>query len=207
MLELVIVIVVLGILAALAIPRMERDLRQEAADNILSAIRYTQHLALTDDKHKFNNAQWQRSFWQIQFESCAGGDLFYTIGSDDENYGGDIDEKEAILDPANGKKVFWRNTDSCTNGGDSDTSPNIFLTKKYGITSVSGSGGCNGVQYIGFDHLGRPHIGFSASDSPNYASYMNSVCTLEFTLAEGDPIQISIQPETGYAQIVGQSES
>jgi len=42
MIELVLVIVVLGILAALAMPRLERDLRQEAKDNLLSAIRYTQ---------------------------------------------------------------------------------------------------------------------------------------------------------------------
>ena len=50
MIELVFVIVVIGILAALALPRIERDLRQEAADNILAAIRYTQHLALNDNK-------------------------------------------------------------------------------------------------------------------------------------------------------------
>ncbi len=203
MIELVFAIVVIGILAALAIPRMERDLRQEAADNILSAVRYTQHLALLDDKHKFDDAKWQRAFWQIQFEGCAGGGLFYTIGSD-ENYGGDIDESEAILDPANSKRVFWRNTDSCTHGGDSDTSPNIFLTKKYGIASVSGSGGCNGVQYLGFDHLGRPHVGFSSSGKPDNASYMGSACTFAFTLEEGDDIILNIEPETGYAYIVGQ---
>ena len=46
MIELVFVIVVIGILAALALPRIDRDLRQEAKDNLLSAIRYTQHLAL-----------------------------------------------------------------------------------------------------------------------------------------------------------------
>jgi len=50
MIELILVIVVLGILAALAMPRVDRDSRQEAADNILSAIRYTQHLALMDNK-------------------------------------------------------------------------------------------------------------------------------------------------------------
>ena len=60
MLELVFVIVVLGILAALALPRMDRDLRQEAKDNILSAIRYTQHLALMDNKTNPLDANWQR---------------------------------------------------------------------------------------------------------------------------------------------------
>lgn len=54
MLELVLVIVVIGILAALAIPRLERDLKQEAADTVLSNIRYTQHLALIDNINSIN---------------------------------------------------------------------------------------------------------------------------------------------------------
>ena len=67
MLELVFVIVVLGILAALALPRIDRDLRQEAGDNILSAIRYTQHLALNDDKINPSINDWQKSLWQVRF--------------------------------------------------------------------------------------------------------------------------------------------
>ncbi len=209
MLELVLVIVVLGILAGLAMPRMERDLRQEAADNILSAIRYTQHMALIDNKHKFNRADWQRAFWQIQFENCSGGGIFYTIGTDDQNYQGDIDEDESILDPANGKRIFWRNTVSCANGGDSETSPNIFLSKKYGLTNISGTGGCDGVQYIGFDRLGRPQIGFSGSDKPDYNSYMSSDCNFAFSSSSGafDPFNIIIKKETGYAYIDGQEDS
>ena len=50
MLELVFVIVVSGILAATFIPRFDRDNLQEAADQVISHIRYTQHLAMVDDK-------------------------------------------------------------------------------------------------------------------------------------------------------------
>ena len=51
MLELVFVIVVVGILAAILIPRTERSPVQECAVDLLSQIRYTQHLAIIDDKY------------------------------------------------------------------------------------------------------------------------------------------------------------
>ena len=76
MLELVIVITVLGILAALAIPRMQRDLRQEAADNLVSAIRYTQHLAMMDDKTDPGNSMWQRRYWHIRFSTMTVTNAF-----------------------------------------------------------------------------------------------------------------------------------
>ncbi|MBN2895607.1 MAG: type II secretion system protein [Campylobacterales bacterium] len=51
MIELVFVIVVIGILSAVLIPRMERDSLREAALQVASHIRYTQHLAIVDDKY------------------------------------------------------------------------------------------------------------------------------------------------------------
>ena len=207
MLELVFVIVVLGILAALALPRLERDLRQEAADTILSNIRYAQHLALIDDKQKFNDASWQREFWQFKVESCGGGSgLFFSIGSDMDQQG-DLDRDEVALDPANGKPMFWTNTDDCSNGNEADptVSKNIFLTKRFGVDTITPSGGCT-TQHIGFDHLGRPHAGFSGSTQPNYASYLSTACIYTFTLKTGESFQIRIEPETGYASIVGQEK-
>lgn len=209
MIELVMVIVVLGILAAIALPRFERDIKQEAADSVLSDIRYTQHLALMSSKHNFLNPNWQRAFWKISFESCAGGSGYFTSIGTDMNYGGDIDldEGEAAIDPANGKVMYWTNTTSCANGGDSNTSDRIFLTKKFGIKAIAGAGGCNGIQHIGFDHLGRPHVSFSGSTAPTYGSYMNTACIFTFTMSDDDTFSIRINPETGYAFIVGQEDS
>ncbi len=207
LLELVFVIVILGIIASLAIPRLDRDLKQEAADTILSHIRYTQHLALSDNKHKFNKRKWQRAFWEITFESCSGGDLFIGVGTD-MDYAGDTDRNEAATDPANGKPMFWLNTSSC--GYDDDTtaaSDTIFITKKFGISSVSAKGGCAGLKHIGFDYLGRPHVSFSGSKEPDNSSYMSSECAFTFTMSDGDTFDISIQSETGYASIVGQADS
>ena len=208
MIELVFVIVVLGILAVYAMPRLDRDRVQEASDAVLSNIRYTQHLALLDNKQKFDDNQWQREFWRIQFESCAASSgFFFSIGSD-LDHDGSLDQSETALDPAESKPLFWTNTSSCSSGGDGSVSENVFLSKKFGVSSVAGTGGCNGIQYIAFDHLGRPHTaGFTTSSVPNNTSYMNSQCTFTFTMENGDTFGITIQPETGYAQIVGQDRS
>ena len=207
MLELVFVIVILGILASLAMPRLDRDMKQEAADNILSNIRYTQHLALTDFKHSFNETEWHKRFWKFNVESCGSSSgLYFGIGSDMDDEG-DTDKIEAATDPANGKLMFWTNTASCENGGDHTVSENIFITKKYGVSAVAGTGGCVGIQHIGFDHVGRPHVSFAGSLRPNYASYMSSDCTFTFTMKDHSTFAISIEKETGHAFIVGQDAS
>ncbi len=206
MIELVFVIVVMGILAAIAIPRLDKDHLQEAADSILSDIRYTQHLALMDNMQEFNDEAWQRKYWRIIFSS-NGADQYYIIGSDSDKTGSNnalFTESEAATDPFNGKPMFN------TVGTSSDR---MFITTKYGITTVAATGGCtggaNGVGgiHIGFDYMGRPHYGFSKSSKPDYASYMSAECILTFTMTDGDTFEISVQPETGYAQIVGQDNS
>ncbi len=214
MIELVMVIVVLGILAALAMPRLDRDIRQEAADSMLSSIRYTQHLALTDNKHKFDKAKWQQKFWRIVFSTCTGTNRYYMIGTDDNMESSSnafFDQSEAALDPRSGKPLFWTNGQDCSDGGDGTVSENVFISKKYGITAVTSSGSCsntaNSMGHIGFDNLGRPHYGFSGSTQPNYASIITSKCTFTFTLSDGDTFAIDIEPETGYAYISDQSAS
>jgi len=205
MLELVMAIVVMGILAALAMPRMDRDRTQEAADYILSNIRYTQHMALSDYRQNAQNPNWQRSFWQIQFNSCNGDGMFIRLGAD-KDYGGSIGRTEAAIDSSTGLLMWWNTTLTCTNGGDNTVSPNIFISKKFGVKNVTPTGGCS-VQHIGFDHLGRPHVSFSASSTPNYSSYMEDKCTFEFEVEGADDFKIEIAPETGYAKIVGQDNS
>ena len=219
MLELVLVIIVIGILAALAIPRMERDIRREAADNILSAIRYTQHLALVDDKTDpfFKDTAgvntWQKKLWSIRFtNNSTHGGSYYVVGSDTNTQGG-INKTESTIDPSNGKYMYHHNT----NAIQQNESPNVILGKKYGINSItlqsspaahsSGLGYCDGLKHIAFDHLGRPHT--KLTDATNdYRTYMKEDCNLTFTFAGGeDPISIIITKETGYAYIDGQPDS
>ncbi len=205
MIEMTMVIVVLGILAALAIPRMDRDIRQEAADNILSAIRYTQHLALNDDKTDPSDPLWQRKFWHLRFGSYGGDLSFYTVSSntdDDAN----VDKSETALDPINKKYMYHLAGDTTLD--ESDESPNIFIRKNYGINNIAFTDGCAGGQLIAFDHLGRPHIGIYSATN-DYSTYMTQNCKMTFDFENSDirSFTILIQKETGYAQIMDQNAS
>jgi prepilin-type N-terminal cleavage/methylation domain-containing protein len=206
MIELVFVIVVLGILAALALPRIDRDLRQEAADNILSAVRYTQHLALNDDKTDPFDENWQKELWQIQFVGSTSNPstAYYKIGSD-THHSGALAKRESAVDPANGK--YMHNTGGFAAAQANDESPNIFIGHRYGITRIS-SKGCT--QSIAFDNLGRPHDHVGSGASNQYEKYMtSSECNLTFTFSDNSisPFSIIIKKETGYAYIDGQDDS
>lgn len=71
MLELIIVIVVAGILAAVMIPRLERDNLREAAEQVVRHIQYTQHLAMVDDVYNDANPNWYQNRWSINLCSTA----------------------------------------------------------------------------------------------------------------------------------------
>jgi len=195
MIELVFVIVVLGILAALALPRMDRDLRQEAKDNILAAIRYTQHLALNDNKTDPSDPNWQKKLWKITF-STSNDNLanFYTISSD-TNTNNTVDRNETAVDPSNGKYMF---TDDSTI--DNDESLNIFIGKTYGVYNITFSGGCsNAHPEIAFDHFGRPHNDVNNATN-NYSQYMDLNCTINVDFKDDSiaNLNINIATETGY---------
>lgn len=215
MIELIMVIVVIGILVTVAFPRLDRDLKQEAADNILSAIRHTQHMALTDNRHKFNRIDWQKALWQIRFTKNTAGDIWsYTIGSNSDyappSSGTSIDKNESVLDPMNGKFIFNQSPSSPQD----DESPNIFLTKKYGIETITLNSGCHGTlnssaMHIAFDNLGRPHRGVTSGATNDYNTYINNGnCQITFASPAFDSnLTIEIKQETGYAFILGQEDS
>ena len=209
MIELVFVIVVLGILASLAMGRMDRDLRQEAAETILSHIRLTQQLALRDNKHRGDNdAKWQTAYWQFAMKAC-GDDIAYRVASD-ISLGGTVNgitSAESAINPIDGKFIFSKN---CTTLEKNETS-SVLLSKKFGIynTGVNFSHGCDRKQ-ITFDYLGRPHTQ-SKYSSADFSHIMTSDCNMSFTLSTDsnndgvdDTFSIIVKAETGHAFIVGQ---
>jgi len=211
MIELLIVIIVMGILASLVLPRYERDTRQEAADNILAAIRYTRLMALTDNVTNPRDAKWQRAFWRFGIEGCSDNGIFYYISSD-KDYEGDFDATEYINDPTNGLHLMAANNKPCENASQAGSSPNIFLTYKYGIEDGNISICSSGGKYIGFDYLGRPHVGFAGtggSTSPDYSTILHTDCNI--TVHFGDtglsPLKIIVEKGTGHTYIEGQSDS
>ncbi len=219
MIELIMVIVVLGILAAIAMPRLDRDVRQEVAGQLLTDIRFTQHMALMDNVVNPENASWQSAFWTIGFQECGTNDnVFYYIGSD-KDYGGSLGTDEMAIDASNGKKMITRAYNPCL-GPDSvasDTSRRTFISKK-GISVVdftncnpqTGAAGTDNGRYIGFDNLGRPHKGHLGSTSPDFSTTMQGECKIAFKFVTGSgisDIEIIIEPESGHAYIVGYDKS
>ena len=214
LIELVFVIVVLGILAALAIPRYDRDIRQEAADNILSAIRYTKHMALIDNKTDprsksySSTGDWQKSLWALRFtvSSTDPDATYYTIATD-ENRSGSISKTESAIDPANGKH-FYNSSGSFASRA-SDESPNSFIGHQYGISSISFSGGCSDTnKHVAFDYFGRLHNGIGSATN-DYGTYQNQDCniTLGFESSGVEDISIIVEKQTGHAYIDGQPDS
>ena len=212
MIELVFVIVVLGILASLAMGRMDRDLRQEAADSILSHIRLTQQLALRDNKHRSdNNVQWQKALWRIQFIKCSTGAI-YNIASD-KNLSASITKNEAAIDPINGKYLY---ATCSSNFQASDTSKNILIGKKFGIKKVTVGGcsiaqGSSGANQIAFDYLGRPYRGITSVDVSLFQKKVKTDCKVKVYMKtdinkdgvvnNSDKFEIIVESETGHAYI------
>ena len=211
MLELVFVIVVMGILAAAIIPSTKTNPVQEAAIQVLSHIRYTQHLAMVDDKFDTSDTEWYKSRWQLIFYNGDNSNDVpaYTIFSDNPTYSGDPSKNEIALDPQNKSRLMTGGysgsstldyRDDANFGG--IKSMNIGM--KYGITGYQLSGGCSGAR-ISFDYLGRPINGDLSSMSSAYNSgstqrLMTTDCIITLSSAS-ESLTITVEPETGYARI------
>jgi prepilin-type N-terminal cleavage/methylation domain-containing protein len=197
MLELIIVIVVIGILAATVGPTFQRDANAEAAQQFVSHVRYTQHLAMMEDK--FNpdpvlGTQWFRNRWRIIVRSGV-----YSIFNDaDDN--GLPDENEVAIDPLDSSKRldggFITNADAVT--------PSLNLVTEYGV-ALAFSGGCNGANplIISFDHLGRPLLGDVKADVVAYPAgrLLSAACVVTFSGGSEADVNVTITPETGYVRM------
>lgn len=199
MIELIFVIVVIGILAVVVMPRSSSNKLQEAATQVVSHIRYTQHLAMIDDKFDSNDATWWKERWQIRFRRNSGSSG-YVIFSDTNQLGNvDVGNEEAV-DPLSKQRMNghngWNNGDLTAKygifGNDSGIVQSCFTTDGSLVTSNRG--------VFVFDHFGRPYSGVSNATSPTqYLIVAN--CDLTLSSAEGN-VTIRVYPETGYACIL-----
>jgi len=202
MIELTMVIVVMGIVASLAIPRMDRDLRQEAIDSIMSDIMLTQRLALSDDRHDPNNSAWQKTYWKWRYSECSDPNkgMFYIVTSN-RDYRKNADQNESAIDSYN-QKYLYANSYCRTGKADKDDSERVLITKKFGIVSIDPTGGCRRVKHIAFDELGRPHHGIDSYKTPNFEYLMQTNCNLTFNFDNGfihdiDSFTLTIEAITG----------
>lgn len=179
MLELIFVIVVVGILSFVAASSFQRNTLIEATDQVISHIRYTQHLAMMDDKFTPSNANWIRGRWKIAFDVNNS----YAISSD-KNFNNALDTTEYAKDPIDTN----RNLNGVTN-------ENLNLPKKYGVTRDTVNSTCGNTLF--FDYLGRPMK--ASTTTYAQADMIQGSCTIVFTNGV-DTRTIRIQGETGYAR-------
>ena len=213
MLELIFVIVIIGILAATIIPNTRTNPLQEAAVQIVSDIRYTQHLAMVDDKFDMNDVNWFKKRWQILFSSNggSGGEEAYTIFSDTSGTSsGNPDVAEIAINPSNvNERMCGGQTSSVLL--DIDNAGFIGMNKlnigrSYGVEDVVFSAPCSIAEStrIAFDHMGRP---IRSNLSSNITAYDNNDlitdnCDITLTHATGDTLIIRVHRETGYVCIL-----
>lgn len=214
MIELVFVIVVVGILSYFVSAGFQRNTLREAADQLVTHIRYTQHLAMMDDKFSPNDPTWYQTRWQIRF-STAGGVQSYAIMSDinsdgnpNASVGGII---EVAKDPVNPIQylIGTPTTSFFNNTKPEFMNQKLDLTSTYGVTIITVAGGGTGsnANRILFDSMGRPYRGdTNAGNAGVIASPVDRVATTAMTITLTDnssnTIVIRIEPETGYTHIL-----
>jgi len=209
MLELVFVIVGIGIISATVLPSTKTNPLAEAATQLVSHIRYTQHLAMVDDKFNSSDNEWYKKRWQLIFQPVkdSGGEIAYSIFSDNNlssNYDGkptvsDNEIAEHILDKS---KYMSGGTHSLINTS-KKVDKKMNLTYSYGIESYEIKGNnCNNSTRIVFDYLGRPIYKTLTSYNQSYKNnrLIEGECNITLKSSEGS-ITITINSETGYSYI------
>lgn len=219
--ELVFVVVVIGILAFALWPTKQPTQALEAARQIVAHIRYTQHLALNDDKFATHTdtggtdsiaKDWYKRLWRITFsnltadEKCKIGGWRYAVY---QNIAGDLSDKgqpngtiEAARNPAQAGKVL----SACYSGLAENTSSELNLGQTYKIETIDFSEFATDsrIQGIIFDELGRAYPRGDFSQAYNNGKKFklgdnNSYGRITLSAKDGSVAKILVFAETGYA--------
>ena len=225
MIELVFVIVIVGIISVMITPSFQGNNLRQAADQVVSHIRYTQHLAMVDNKFDKNDVGWFRERWQIRFKkdiingpaNCNDEDSSnawtYMIYANQSHASNNPNNDEIAKNPLNSNELLsgGYNNLLCQNNdynpSDQQSMESMRLGDKYGIQNVTFSGGCRSTtKFVSFDYQGRPFNSFPTTlpyeiGSPGWHKLITSTCNIALT--DGvDTITILIEPETGYTHIL-----
>lgn len=176
MLELIVVIVVIGILAAIAIPRIQRNSLIECADQIVNDIRYTQHLAIDYNEYNRTDPNWFKKNWRIMFHNTEPqGGWSYTIFRDSagDATGNPNSIDEIALSPSSSTKLLSAGYENLQIPNDKkgvlSFSPKLAIEKRYGVKDVQITWPSNrntNSQTISFDQFGAPMGQLSNSAIP-----------------------------------------
>lgn len=173
MIELVFILVVIGILAATIIPRTRTNPVQEAAIDLVSKIRYTQHLALINDKYDAADNVWFKNRWQIVF----AGNTYSIQHNNGVDFAKDTLHKSKDLD-----SVELKGLDAVT------------------LTAGCNGESIISFDYLGRPLLGTLAATTSAYTAAGDGRLLSTICTINLTNGS-KTVQLDIHPETGYVRI------
>lgn len=219
LLELIFVIVVIGILAATIIPEMKSNSLYDAANQVVGHIRYTQHLAMVDDKFSSNDEDWYKTRWQIKFSKVSGSDdkwayaIFHDLDKDSSP-----DAIETAVNPLDNTKRLTGGYSGAIEYNSKSATKELNLGNKYSIMDIDfnncGINNSDDKKRIFFDYLGRVY-----SDNPNLLDsvfkdgstnrLLQKTCQIILcntsdcsTADKKDKVIIEIEKETGYTHIL-----
>jgi prepilin-type N-terminal cleavage/methylation domain-containing protein len=211
LIELIFVVVLIGILSSLIAPTFERNSLQEVANQIMSHLRYTQHLALIDNKFDPKDEFWYKNRWQLYFSYCSGSSdkCAYTIFSDRlGTHSGKPDKNEIARNPMDPTKYMIGGSagNRIIKYEDKEATKELNIGKKFAIKKVQFKECGSRALRISFDYLGRPLFGDISSLDAQYSSkgksrLMKKQCKIILTNDILESITILIEPETGYAHL------
>jgi len=216
MLELIFVIVVIGIISATILPRTESNSLEEAALQVISHIRYTQHLAMVDDRYDKDDKEWYQERWRIRFKKDltytnpkeAFKDIWtYMVFSDANSHDGNAHLSEMARNPQNQNQYLSGGYNNTLYIYDSKAMKRLQLGLMYGIEDVKFGGGCrSNIEYIYFDHFGRPFNSMNKTKpyeraSSGWHKLLTSDCKISL-YKKNSKIVINIAKETGYVCIL-----
>jgi prepilin-type N-terminal cleavage/methylation domain-containing protein len=225
--EVVLVIVVIGILAALVIPRLQNQRLDKATLVFIDALRYTQHLAMVDDKYiadptlspysdpveqTKSSKQWFKQWWRFWVWNKDGGyssscdrsgpgiAVFSdrpTNNSANNAYNDNISLQEAALDPKNGSPMA-----ACISET-GKVNDEYNLKKKYGIKRIDIDSPCSRAAFVSFDEQGRPFCVYPTSDSDSLTPYKYPLTSpIRYTLCANDSCDenasVCVEIQTGF---------
>ena len=220
LIELVFVVIVLGILTFALWPKKQPTQAFEAARQIVAHIRYTQHLALNDDKFAThtdtdgtgNNIaiDWYKRLWRITFSNteapgCRSGGWRYAVyqnisrGLSDR--GQPNGANEAARNPAQAGKVL----SACYSGLSTNTSDELNLSQTYKIKNIDFSEFATDsrIQGIIFDELGRAYPrgewNTPYDNSSKFSQGDGSFGRIKLSAKDRSKANILVFAETGYA--------
>jgi len=216
LIELVFVVAIVGILSAVIAPNFQRDNLQEAANQVVSHIRYTQHLAMMDNKFNATDPNWFKKRWRLRFLKTAGSDhqWSYTIYSD-KNTDGNANKSEMAKNTLNSSSYMtggFSGTVTYIKSGSVNPEVNkeLNIGHRYDITNITTTASCRtgGTStHISFDNLGRPITGPIDTLTQSYKKSVTSFllikpCDISLINSDNESIVIRIEPETGYTHII-----